>query len=402
MTSLLRDPAKRRYYAPLALCLLLIVILMAIPTGFEGALQYREADRCAARVLAVDDSAIIDTGLVRSGEQTCTLELLGGRFKGQTATGVNMLNGSLEQDKLFAPGDKAMVVVSYQGDEILSVTMTDHYRLGKEALLAAVFAVFLILFAGRTGLRAIASFVLTVLMLWKVLVPLYLKGYNPILIGLAVTLALTLFIIALVYGFDRRCAAAVSGAFLGVLVTCVLGALFTDLFQIHGAVMSYSESLLYAGFQDLSLTRIFMASIFIGSSGAVMDLAVDITSAVHEVVEKRPDLSRWEAARSGMNVGRAAMGTMTTTLLLAYSGGYVALLMVFMAQGTPLYNILNYKYVASEIIHTVVGSFGLVTVAPLTALTSGFLLAGRKEKAEAGITPPPRPAGAEMRSESGR
>ena len=63
MTSLLRDPAKRRYYAPLALCLLLIVILMAIPTGFEGALQYREADRCAARVLAVDDSAIIDTGL---------------------------------------------------------------------------------------------------------------------------------------------------------------------------------------------------------------------------------------------------------------------------------------------------------------------------------------------------
>ena len=402
MTSLLRDPAKRRYYAPLALCLLLIVILMAIPTGFEGALQYREADRCAARVLAVDDSAIIDTGLVRSGEQTCTLELLGGRFKGQTATGVNMLNGSLEQDKLFAPGDKAMVVVSYQGDEILSVTMTDHYRLSKEVLLAAIFAVFLILFAGRTGVRAIVSFVMTVLMLWKVLVPLYLKGYNPIFMGLAVTLVLTLFIIALVYGFDRRCAAAVSGAFLGVLVTCVLGVIFTDLFQIHGAVMSYSESLLYAGFQDLSLTQIFMASIFIGSSGAVMDLAVDITSAVHEVVEKRPDLSRWEAVRSGMNVGRAAMGTMTTTLLLAYSGGYVALLMVFMAQGTPLYNILNYKYVASEIIHTVVGSFGLVTVAPLTALTSGFLLAGRKGTAEAGLTPPLRPDGAALRSESGQ
>ena len=402
MTSLLRDPAKRRYYAPLALCLLLIVILMAIPTGFEGALQYREADRCAARVLAVDDSAIIDTGLVRSGEQSCTLELLGGRFKGQTATGVNMLNGSLEQDKIFAPGDKAMVVVSYQGDEILSVTMTDHYRLSKEVLLAAIFAVFLILFAGRTGVRAIVSFVMTVLMLWKVLVPLYLKGYNPIFMGLAVTLVLTLFIIALVYGFDRRCAAAVSGAFLGVLVTCVLGVIFTDLFQIHGAVMSYSESLLYAGFQDLSLTQIFMASIFIGSSGAVMDLAVDITSAVHEVVEKRPDLSRWEAVRSGMNVGRAAMGTMTTTLLLAYSGGYVALLMVFMAQGTPLYNILNYKYVASEIIHTVVGSFGLVTVAPLTALTSGFLLAGRKGTAEAGLTPPPRPDGAALRSESGQ
>ena len=380
MKSLLLDAEKRRYYAPLAICLALIVLLLLAPTGFEGALQYQQADRCTALVTAVDDSAIIDTGLVRSGEQRCTLELLGGRFEGQTTTGVNMLNGSLEQDKLFVPGDKAMVVVSYQGDEILSVTMTDHYRIGKEAILAGIFAVFLILFAGRTGLRAIASFVLTVLMLWKVLVPLYLNGWNPIFMGLLVTLVLTLLIIALVYGFDRRCLSAVSGAFLGVLVTCVLGILFTDLFQIHGAVMAYSESLLYAGYQDLNLTQIFMASIFIGSSGAVMDLSVDITSAVHEVVEKRPDISRWEAVRSGMNVGRAAMGTMTTTLLLAYSGSYIALLMVFMAQGTPIWNILNYKYVASEIVHTIVGSFGLVTVAPFTALTSGFLLVGRQKR----------------------
>ena len=374
MKSLLLDAEKRRYYAPLAICLALIVLLLLAPTGFEGALQYQQADRCTALVTAVDDSAIIDTGLVRSGEQRCTLELLGGRFEGQTTTGVNMLNGSLEQDKLFVPGDKAMVVVSYQGDEILSVTMTDHYRIGKEAILAGIFAVFLILFAGRTGLRAIASFVLTVLMLWKVLVPLYLNGWNPIFMGLLVTLVLTLLIIALVYGFDRRCLSAVSGAFLGVLVTCVLGILFTDLFQIHGAVMAYSESLLYAGYQDLNLTQIFMASIFIGSSGAVMDLSVDITSAVREVVAKKPGIGWREATASGLNVGRAAMGTMTTTLLLAYSGGYVALLMVFMAQGTPVWNILNYKYVAAEIIDTIVGSFGLVTVAPFTALTSGFLL----------------------------
>ena len=182
-------------------------------------------------------------------------------------------------------------------------------------------------------------------------------------------------IISLVYGFDRRCAAAVSGAFLGILVTCAMGGVFTRLFQIHGAVMAYSESLLYAGYQHLDLTRIFMASIFIGASGAVMDLSVDITSAVCEVVEKRPGLSRREAVKSGLNVGRAAMGTMTTTLLLAYSGGYAALLMVFMAQGTPLSNILNYKYVAAELLHTVLGSFGLVTVAPFTALCAGSLLA---------------------------
>ncbi len=105
-----------------------------------------------------------------------------------------------------------------------------------------------------------------------------------------------------------------------------------------------------------------------------MDVAVDITAAIGELVEKRPDLSKFETIKSGMSIGRSVIGTMTTTLLLAYSGGYIALLMVFMAQGTPILNILNLKYVSTEILQTLIGSFGLVAVAPLTAITSGLLL----------------------------
>lgn len=365
-----------QYNAPIFACLALILILLVIPTGFEGNLVFQESDIRPARVLSSDESTVIDTGLVRSGEQRCQLEILSGPFRGWTAEGRNLLNGSLEQDKLFSTGDKALVRINYQDGEILSISMIDHYRAPWELLLASMFILLLILFAGRTGLRAVLSFVLTVLMIWKVLVPMYLKGRDPIWVGLAVTLILTVLIIALVYGFDRRSLAAVSGSFLGILVACVMGGAFTHLFRIHGAVMAYSESLLYAGYQNLNLTRIFMASIFIGASGAIMDLSVDITSAVCEVVEKKPGLSCREAVWSGMNVGRAAMGTMTTTLLFAYSGGYVALLMVFMAQGTPLSNIFNYKYVAAELLHTVVGSFGLVTVAPFTALCAGVFLTG--------------------------
>ena len=374
---------KIQYNAPVWACILFILFLFFLPTGYQEI--YREADQCVAKVLETDDSAIIDTGLVRSGEQRCKLEIISGKFKGEQTEGVNMLNGSLEQDKMFYPGDTAQVVVSYDGDEILMVTMIDHNRIPMELVMGAIFIIFLILFAGRTGIRAVLSFLLTILALWQILVPSYLKGYNPIWMGLIFTLILSLLIIALVYGFDRRCASAVSGTFLGVLVTCVMGAVFTDLFKIHGAVMSSSESLLYAGYQDLNLTRIFMASIFIGASGAIMDLSVDITSAVYEVVEKRPDIGWKEAVKSGMNVGRAAMGTMTTTLLLAYSGGYIALLMVFMAQGTPLINILNYKHVAAEMIHTVIGSFGLVTVAPFTALCAGVFLTHKKEATESQV-----------------
>ena len=366
------------YYLPLFVSVILIVLLLLLPTGFEDAQIYQGAEHCAANVTKVYNDRIISTGLVKSGEQTCMVEFLGGKFKGKTAEGYNLLNGSLESDKIFQVGDKAQVVINYEGDEILSVNLIDHYRLDKEVILALLFAGMLILFAGKTGIRAIFSFIITVLTIWKVIIPTYLNGYNPIILGLVLVMGLTIVIISLVYGFDKRCLSAVSGAGLGILVTCVLGMIFTSQFKIHGAIMSYSESLLYSGYENLNLTQIFMASIFIGSSGAVMDLAVDITSAVHEVIQKKPDIDAREAIRSGMNVGRAAMGTMTTTLLLAYSGGFVALLMTFMAQGTPIYNILNYKYVSAEIIDTVIGSFGLVTVAPFTAITSGWLLTRKK------------------------
>ena len=368
------------YQLPDVISLLLIAVLLFLPTGYEDAVIYKGTERCSAKVVSVDDSKIISTGLIKSGEQSCRVRFEGGMFQGQEADGVNMLTGSLQTDKIFVPGDRALVVISHKGEEILSVNLIDHYRIDKEAVLAGCFIVLLFVFAGITGIRAILSFVLTVLTIWKVLVPAYLNGMQPVLLGLCIVLFLTIMIITLVYGFDRRSFAAVAGSFLGIVTTCLLGMIFTDAFRIHGAIMSNSESLIYSGYEHLNLTQIFMASIFIGASGAVMDLAVDITSAVQEVVLKKPDISKKEAILSGMTVGRAALGTMTTTLLLAYSGGSIALLMVFMAQGTPLDNILNYKYISSEILDTLVGSFGLVTVAPFTALTSGLVLAGRKGK----------------------
>ena len=371
---------KNKTIGPVILWLCLFIILLLIPTGFEGALSYRNADRVRAVVLSTDESDIVDTGLVRSGEQRCKVRLLSGTFRDAECVAVNRLNGSLAQDKLFAPGDKAYVVVSYADGQITTVYMTDHFRLDKEGILVGAFLVLLLLFAGGTGVRAILSFADTVLLLWKVLIPGLLKGWNPIYVSLVIVVVLTCLVLSLIYGLDRRCLAAVSGATLAILVTAVLGYFFTDLFQIHGAVMESSESLLYAGYQHLDLTKIFVASIFLGSSGAVMDLAVDICSAVYEVVEKKPDIRAKEAILSGFAVGRAACGSTTTTLLLAYSGSFIALLMVFMAQGTPVALMLNYKYVAAEIVHTIVGSFGLVTVAPLTAITSGILLTNAEMK----------------------
>ena len=360
--------------------LILIGILMAIPTGYEDALIYKGTERAVGKVVEVDDSAIVTSGLIQSGEQTCRLSIENGIFKGKTLEGVNFLSGSLEKDKIYKEGDKALLTISYKDKEIKSVVMSDHYRLDKEVILLGIFAILLIVFAGKNGFQAILSFAITVLTIWKILIPCYLKGFSPVWTGVIITFMLTVVIIFFVYGFDKRTLSASLGSLLGVVTTCILGIWFTDLFKIHGAVMQNAESLLYSGYQSLDLTAIFMSGIFIGASGAMMDLSVDITSAVWEVVQKKPNIKAREAILSGLRVGRAAMGTMTTTLLLAYSGGYIALLMVFMAQGTPVDHILNYKYVAAEILDTVVGSFGLVTVAPFTAVVAGVLLTKRKSK----------------------
>lgn len=370
--------------AALFISFFIFTILLCLPTGYEDAVIYQDRERSVAKVLKTNNENIITVGILSRGDQTCTLELLDGMFKGEIIEGFNMLTGSIESDKIYKVGDEALVLISYSTNdiekEIVYVSMVDHYRLNIELILVVIFAFFLILVAGKTGLRAVLSFGVTILAIWKILIPLCLNGFDPIIIGFLLTAILTLIIISLVYGFDKMTLSASIGALTGSFVTMLMALIFTDFFMLEGAILQGSQSLLYAGFPQLDLKKLFIASIFIGSSGAVMDLAVDITSAVKEVVDKKPDICAKEAIRSGMNIGRAAMGTMTTTLLLAYSGGYISLLMVFMAQGTPVDNILNYKYVASEILDTIVGSFGLVSVAPLTAICAGFFLTKKDKK----------------------
>lgn len=353
----------------------IIAALLALPTGFEDAQQFKDAEKCKVLVEAVDNSSLINTGLIRTGQQVCTVRFLSGKFKMQTAEGWNMLGGSLSQDKLFRPRDKAQAVVHHYDGEIISVNLIDYYRMDGELLLALAFAVFLVVFARGVGLRSVFSFAITILVLWKILVPLFLKGHNPIFVGLAAVAIMTFVILALVYGFDKKLLSSFCGAMSGIVFAMVLSIICTSSFHIHGAVMANSEALLYSGFQDLNLTQIFMASVCVGASGSVMDLSVDITSAVSEVVRNCPGISRKEAIKSGLTVARAAMGTMTTTLLLAYSGTCIATLMTFMAQGTPVYNILNNNIVAAEIINTIAGSFGLAMTAPLTAVIAGTVLA---------------------------
>ena len=169
----------RRFLGTSLIALIIIAILIALPTGYEDALLYQGTIRAVGKVVQVDNSTIKSSGLIQSGEQMCTLLIEDGPLSGREVESVNFLSGSLEKDKIFVPGDRAYVTISESNGQILSAVITDHYRLSAELWLFAAFALFLVLFAGKNGLQSLYSFAITVLMIWKVLVPAYLKGNEP-------------------------------------------------------------------------------------------------------------------------------------------------------------------------------------------------------------------------------
>ena len=351
---------------------LICVILYFIPTGFP--IQGDDYERSKGKVLAVDNQNIHQRGVVKTGIQTVSIEIMDGVYRGQKIESSNTLLGKLEMDKIFQAGDVALVVLKGDQNKIEEANVVDHYRLDIEALLFILFALVLFWYARWTGVKALLSFVFTILVLWKVLWPFMLKGWDPIIISQLIVCAIVGCVTFLIAGCNRKGLVAFLGTMSGIIATCLLGIIFGDLFKIHGAVVPFSETLLHVGFSTLDLTKVFFAGIFLASSGAMMDVAMDISISVGEIVEKKPTITRKEAIASGMTVGKAVVGTMTTTLLLAYSGSFTALMMVFIAQGTPVINILNLTYIAAEILHTIVGSFGVVLAAPFTALLAGWLL----------------------------
>lgn len=356
---------------------LITIGLYFIPNKYDLA-RDDDAVRCTGTVIAVDDSEISDYGLIRKGEQELVLKINDGKFAGKEVDAHNQLMGQMDRDKIFKVGDVAYVILTIgEGDEIIFVNPQAHYRLGLELLLLILFAGLLILFGGLTGLKALLSFAFTGMAIWRILVPQLLLGADPVWLALGLVAMLSFVIIFLVAGVNRAGLTAFLGAFLGVLSSCILAIYFTTAFHVHGAVMPFAETLLYAGFSHLNLSRVFMAGVFIASSGAVMDLAMDVAVSMREVVAENPEISRRELILCGIRVGRSVVGTMTTTLLLAYSGGYITLLMAFMAQGIPLDATFNFIYVAAEVLKTLVGSFGLVAVAPFTAIVGGALLVKR-------------------------
>ena len=363
---------RKRDYIPASALALLCVAMWFIPPVHP--VVNDDGEPLRARVLSVDDSSITLAGMLEYGTQHLEVELLEGPSEGRRFRAENELRAQLDFDKKFKPGDTAMVTWPKGGaKEGESLVARDHWRLGWGGVLFGSFCILIVAFGGWVGAKALFSFAFSCFTVWKLVIPLCLAGWSASWVSFVAVSALTAVIMYLVAGCSRKGLSAFLGSMLGVGSSLVLAWFFTAAMHVNGATMPFVQALLYSGYPSLDLADVFSGAVILASSGALMDLAMDIAAGVDEVALHNPDLSRRALFMSGLRIGRSVVGTMTTTLLLAYSGGYITLLMVFAAQGTSPFVFLNSTVVSAEVVKTLVGSFGLVLVAPFTALVAAYL-----------------------------
>ena len=329
-----------------------------------------------ARVLSADDSEVRSSALSHIGYQTLAIRVLDGKFKGREVTAINSLNGMVDLETLFKPGDKIIAaLIIDEKDGIGYAKAVDLLRQNSLIRLFLIFVAALVLYAGVIGIKALISFVLTLFTIWEILVRQILAGAPPLLTTAATLVLLSAIIIFMVAGLNRKGTTAFLGTVAGLFITLLATLYFGREAGLFGMTQPYVNNLIFSGYYTLDIRQIFYAAIILGASGAAMDIAMDIAAAMDEIRVKKPEITPAELIRSGFTVGRQVIGTMTTTLLLAYSGGYLTLLMIFQVKDPSFMRMLNLKIVSAEIMRTLIGSTGLVMVAPITAVIGGLIIA---------------------------
>jgi len=344
--------------------LIFISVLFAIVMGI---LEFN-AKAYKAVIKEVDNSDMVQAGIAKIGYQKIKLKIVNGKYKNLELKINNHLLGDMEFDEFYREKDKVLVSVIEKDGKIERGVLKGLYRIGWMKVLFFIFILLLVMYSKNTGIRAILSFVLTFLVIWKVMIPLFFYGVNPICVCIFVVMLISAEIIFLVAGISKKAVSAFMGTISGLLLAVLLTYIFGKVMNLFGMTEPFAQSLLFSGNFKLDMRAIFYSGIILGASGAAMDIAMDISASMAEIKLKKPDISKLELMKSGFNVGKTVIGTMTTTLLLAYSGSYITLLMLFYQKEISFENILNMKIIAAEVMRTLIGSIALVVVAPLTAI----------------------------------
>lgn len=371
-------PSRRLFWGVLSASLVLFLALFFYAragrsTYDEGAGISYETARVLA-VLADDTELDPEVENVRRGSQELRLELLSGRHRGDVAQVTNYL--SAFYNVYVKAGDKVAVSVNTLATGEYSVSVYNYARDLWIWGFILLFALVLVAVGGRQGLRALLGLGVTVACVIFLLVPLLVqRGWPPIPTTLAIVAYTTFVTFVLIGGVQVKTLVAALGSFGGVVLAGLLAWGACKIVHISGMNMDEAESLLLTAVDNgLKIKGLYICGILIAAEGAVMDIAMSIASAVDELHRVNPTLTTGQLFHSGMNIGRDAMGTMANTLVLAFAGTSLNMMIFIYAYDVSYVQLLNTDFMAIEVIRSLSASVGIVLTVPLVAWLSAWLL----------------------------
>ncbi len=333
-----------------------------------------------ARVVSVRNVDTVAAGV--SVGQEAVVEFTEGPFAGRRETLTRLFAPGRERvDQPLVEGMRLIVRVSGPpGGERFH--FHDLVRWRGIAVLVSLFVVLVLAVGGRQGVRTLASLALTAAVVFLVMIPLFRDGFSPVLIAGISSMSIAAIVLFVIGGINRKTVSALAGTAAGVLVAGVLAFFVGNAVYLTGfGEVTFSaglgtgdgQLLMLEGDSTPDIRGLLFAGMIVGAIGAVTDVGMSIASATREIRLANPQVKFVPLIRSAMVVGRDIMGTMTNTLILAYVGGSLTLLLVFSHYGVGWFRVLNMDIIATELVRGLAGSIGLLVTIPVTACTSAVL-----------------------------
>lgn len=341
--------------------------------------EYAEYDTGTVLEILSDSTEADDAadGAYR-GDQLMLVEMTSGRYEGETMQVYNYV-GPLYGAPLKV-GDSAVLIVSTYADGSHTATVYEFNRLLALAAIIALFVIATVLVGGKTGAKSLVGLVITLICIFLILLPMLMKGFPTLLTVFLICAYVAVVSFTILGGVSRKTLCASLATICGIAVALLFGLAAQALARIDGLRLADVEPLLQLRQTGtpIGLRYLLVGGIVISALGAVMDVAMSIASAISEIHSVNPSLSTKELFRSGMNIGRDMVGTMTNTLILAFLGSSFVIVIYLYSIGLQPYQLLSSSYFAIEVISGISSSIGVIISVPLTALISAYVMGGKK------------------------
>ena len=382
----------------LLIAALSVLVLLAVSVIFIGPRLVRPTptteeplspgttETMSAHVIEVLEEGSVDLGGGSSQPyQRLLLRVDSGSLAGEEVVVEEGTINIISQERLFRPGDRVFLerAVGQDGDRFY---ISDFVRIGPLLGIAGVFVGLTVLLGRGRGVRSLLGTLLSLVVIFAFVLPQIMAGKDPVgvsIIGSVVLLTVSTY---LTYGWHPKAHAAIGGMILSLALTGMLAWLFVKWARMTGLTVEEGSYLVIELGPTLNLQGLVLGGIIIGTLGVLDDICVGQASAVFELVNVNRGLGWIELFRRSLNIGQDHVAAMVNTLLLAYVGASMPLMLVFTIYQEPIWRRINREPIAEEIVRTLVGSIGLMLAVPITSLIASLMARGVIQREEGGVS----------------